>query len=109
MTLDELLTNLRELETSLRAAEVQSFFERQPDNIRKRFVSFRQEVSFLVGKLTNAQLSRIGQKLDELSDDLNAGINELQDKIAALNNAVAILNAISTVLGLAARIAALAA
>ena len=109
MTLEELLTSLQGLETGLRSAEVQGFFEKQPENIRKRFVSFRQEVSFLVGKLTNAQLSRIAQKLEELSDDLSAGIGELQGKIDALNNAVVILNDLAALLGLVARIAAIAA
>jgi hypothetical protein len=109
MTLDELLTNLRNVETKLRSAEIQNFFAGQPEAVRTRFVSSRQEVSFLLGKLTNAQLGAIADKLDELSDELKAGINELQGKIDELNNVVAILNTLGTVLGLAARIAALVA
>jgi hypothetical protein len=109
MTLVELLTSLRNIETKLRSAEVQAFFGNQTQTIRDRFISFRQEVSFLVGKLTNAQLAAIAAKLNELSDDLNTGISDLQGKIDALNNAVAILNTLGTLLGLAARIAALAA
>jgi hypothetical protein len=109
MTHDELLQSLRNLEISLRSAKTQNFFQSQSQDIRSRFVAFRQEITLLVGKLTNAQLARIADKLAELSDDLSAGINDLQGKIDTLNDAVAILNALSTLLGLAARIAMLAA
>ena len=109
MTIDELLTGLRDLEVKLRSARVQNFISQQSEDVRTRFVSFVQEVSFLVGKLTNAQLAAIADKLDELSDDLRAGIDDLQGKLDAVNNVVAILNTLGTVVGLAARIAALAA
>ncbi len=108
MTNDELLNALRDLEVRLRSADVQAFFMKQPDNIKKRFVSFRQEISVLVGKLTNAQLAHIAAKLDELSDDFKSGIDQLKGKIDALNNAVAIMNLLGGVLGLAARVAAFA-
>jgi len=80
MTLDELLNELRAIERTLRSAEVQNSFQTQPEDVRNRFVSYRQEISFLVGKLTNAQLSEIADKLEELSDDLNAGITSLREK-----------------------------
>lgn len=107
MTLNELLSFLREIEKNLRSSEVQDFFEKQHEDIRKRFSSFRQEVSFLVGKLTNAQIESIAKKLDELSDDLNKGIDELERGLGELKDAVAILNTFTTILGLAARISVL--
>ncbi len=106
MTRDELLTMMRDVETQLRSAAVQAFFQKQPEDIRKRFVSFRQEISVLVGRLTNAQLSDIAAKLDELSPDLKAGIDDLKGKIDTLNSAIAILNLLGNALGLAARVAA---
>jgi hypothetical protein len=109
MTLDELLNSLHRLELRLRSAEVQNFFRGQPQTVRDRFVSSLQEVSFLSGKLTNAQLRAIADKLDELSDDLKAGINDLQGKVGTLNNAVVILDTLGTVVGLVARVAALVA
>lgn len=109
MTHDELLEALRKLEISLRSAKTQDFFMGQSQDIRNRFVSFRQEITVLVGRLTNAQLARIADKLAELSDDLNTGINDLQGKISVLNDAVAFLNTLGTVVGLAARIVLLAA
>lgn len=109
MTRDELLFHLRDLDLNLRSARVQFFFQNQPPPIRDRFVSFRQEVTVLEGKLTNAQLASIAGKLDELSGDLTAGINNLQGALMALTNTIAILNTLATVVGLAARIAVLAA
>lgn len=107
MSLDELLRDVRDLELLLRSAEVQNFFKNQPEEIRNHFVSFRHEVTFLVGKLTNAQLKRIENKLDELSADLNQGINDLRSQIKALDDEVAIMDTLSRALGLAARIAVL--
>jgi len=108
MTRDELLDELRELELNLRSPEVQDFFLTQPVDVRNKFVSYREEISFLVGKLTNAELEEIADKLDELSDDINAGITSLREKIQALNDAIEIINALGTVLGHVARIAAIA-
>lgn len=107
MTLDELLDYLREVDSRLYSPEVQNFFQNQPKKIRNRFISFRQEVVFLVGKLTNAQLSKIAQKLDELSGDLNASMRDLQEAISSLNSAVTIISLLDSALGLAARIAVL--
>lgn len=107
MTLDNLLKDLLKVESRLYSADIQEFFEKQSVEIRNHFVSFRQEVAVLVGKLTNAQLTSIAQKLEELSDDLNAAISTLQSKSDELNSTIAILNALGVVLGLAARIAVL--
>ena len=108
MTLENFLQALRRLDLRLGEYEVERFFKENP-TYQQRFISFRHEVAFLVGKLTNAQLNHIANKLDELSGDLNAGISDLRGKIDTLNDAVAILNALAAVLGLAARIAVLLA
>jgi hypothetical protein len=107
MTRDELLGCLQEVDGRLYSPEVQNFFENRPEEIRNRFISFRQEVAVLVGKLRNAKLSSIEQKLSELSSDLNASISHLQREIDNLNNAVAILSSLGSALGLAARVAVL--
>ncbi len=107
MSLQELLNSLRELQTLLFSPSVQAFFESQPAEERKKFVAFRQEISLLVGKLTNAQLSQIADQLDLLSTDLQAGLKKMKNDLAQLSNAVSILNTLSSVLGLVARIAVL--
>jgi len=106
MTKTELLQQLRDIETSLRSAEVQSFFQTQSQATRDRFVSLRAEISQHIAQLANAQLQEIANKLDELSDELEAGIDTLKSKLDELNNAVAILNSIATVLGLVGRVIA---
>jgi hypothetical protein len=109
MTRGELVAALRELDIRLHSAEVQQFFLGQPQRVRDRFVSHRQEVTFFEGKLTNAVLESIATKLEELSKDLDAGVADLRRKLAALERSVAIINTLARVLGLVARVAALAA
>lgn len=109
MTKNELLTELRVLDTTLHSAEMQAFFAAKQQETRDRFVSLRGEVAVAINKLRNAQIKEITNKLDELSGALEAGIDNLKEKIEKLNNAISILNTISTVLGLIARVVALAA
>jgi len=108
MTRDELVTALQNVETSLRSAEVQTFFQTRPTPERDRLVSFRQKLAVLIGTLRNAELAKIAQKLNELSDALEAAIGDVEGRLDALNDAVAILNTLSDLLGLTARVAALA-
>jgi hypothetical protein len=107
MSLQELLSLLRNLQTQLFSASVQEFFKSQDENTRKRFVAFREEISLLVGKLTNAQLGQIAKELDLLAVDLKSGIHDLNDSLDKLQNALSILNFLGGVLGLAARVAVL--
>lgn len=107
MSLDELLSCLRNLQTQLFSAAVQIFFEKQDEDTKKRFVSFRKEVSLLVGKLTNAQLGHIADELDLLSVDLKAGIQNLNQSLGQLQSALSILNFLGSVLGLVSRVAIL--
>ena len=107
MTLNELLDALRELDTKLYSVEVDDFFvnatKDKADAIRtveglseneaklkaekeilKPYISYRQEVAVLVGRLTNAVLVRIEEKLSQLSEELSDGIQDLQQKLDRL-------------------------
>ncbi|MDD5541651.1 MAG: hypothetical protein PHX83_00585 [Acidobacteriia bacterium] len=107
MSLGELLSSLRNLQTQLFSVSVQNLFENQDAETRKRFVAFRQEVSLLVGKLTNAELDHIAHELDLLSSDLKAGIQNLDQSLNELQSALSILNFLGNVLGLVSRVAIL--
>ena len=109
MTNDELLKSLRELEVQLRSSRVQFFFQNQPPEAGERFVTMRQEVSALIGQLVNAQLGKIADQLDSLSNDLNLGIQNLQKRIEAFNTANDILNDLAKVIRVAVRIVDLVA
>jgi|SRR5215813_4705853 len=104
MTKTELLKDLRATEIRQRSSEVQGFFQSQSQATRDRFVSLRNELSQQIARLSNAQLQDIADKLDELSEDLQAGIGDLQSQLDRLNNAISILNTFSTVLGLIGRV-----
>lgn len=105
MNPEELLNALRELEIRLRSDPVQDFFKEQPEATRERFVSRRQEVSALVGTLTNAQLDRLADRLEGLSPALQAGLQALEGKMAGLKNAVEVLEVLDMVIRLASRMA----
>ena len=107
MTPDELLTTLRSLELELRSSEVRELFAKEDPAARERLVALRQEVTLLVGRLTNADLSSIASKLEELDGDLTAGVQRLRARLTALKSGEAILDSLGAVLGLAARIALL--
>ncbi len=103
---DDLIQKLRDLETSLGTAEMESLMGQADEATRKAFVAQRQRVSITLGKLENAQLADIVGQLGQLAPQLNAGIAKMQQELAAINNAIAIVNTVSTVLSLAARVVA---
>jgi len=107
MTLDELLTALREVDSRLADPEVVARFKKLSKKTRDQYVRDRGELGDLITELENAQLEMIAAKLKELSPQLEAGIKDLKSNLQALNDAIAVLDAIGTVLGLAARIIAL--
>jgi hypothetical protein len=104
---DDLLQTLRDLETALRSEEVENLITQQDRDTRQRFVALREQVAVVVGKLENAQLADIAGQLDRLSPQLNEGIANLKRELSSIDNAIAIVNTASTVLGLAASVAAL--
>jgi len=104
MTSDDLLATLRNLELELRSTRVQSFFTAQDAQTRARFAECRQQVSSLVGGLTNAELSSIATQLDALGGELTAGAGRLKARLVALDNGAAILDSLAALLGLAARV-----
>ena len=55
---------------------MQTFFLAKAQATRDRFASLRNELSRQIAKLSNAELEDIATKLDELSDDLEAGMEE---------------------------------
>jgi hypothetical protein len=103
---DDLLQNLRNLETSLRSEEVESLVVQQDQATRQKFVALREQVAVVVGKLENAQLADIADQLDRLSPQLNDGIVSLKQELSSIDNAIAIVNTAAIVLSLAARVAA---
>jgi biopolymer transport protein ExbB/TolQ len=108
MTRDELLTKLRDIDSSLHSAEVQTFFAAQNQQVKDQFVALRLKVSQEVARLGNAQLQGIAQELENLSADLKSGIDALQAQLDRLDQAIGILNTVSSVLGLVGRVLAFA-
>jgi hypothetical protein len=104
---DDLLQNLRDLESALRSDEVENLMAQQDEVTRQRFVALREQVGIVVGKLENAQLADIADQLDRLSPQLNAGIANLKRALTSIDDAMAIVNTASTVLTLATNVAAL--
>jgi gas vesicle protein len=108
MTQEELLRQLRAIERRVRSTEVNTFFQGKSQASRDRFASLRNELSQQIAKLANAQLKNIAEKLDDLSKDLEAGVENLDDKLRRLEKTVAILNTFTAVLGLVGRLLAFA-
>jgi len=106
MSREELLAHLRAIELQLRSAEVQIFFQHQSQADRDQLVLMRNEISQQISQLANAQFQHLANKLDDLSADLNAGINNLQDELNSLDSVISVLNTISNVLGLVGRVIA---
>jgi uncharacterized phage infection (PIP) family protein YhgE len=104
---DDLLQELRDLETALGTAEVENLVAQEDEPTRRKFVALREQVTVTVGALENAQLADIAARLDQLSPDLNTGIAQLKKELKSVASAIAIINAASGVLGLAGRVAAL--
>lgn len=90
MTPDKFLKDLAKLKNRLESNEIEDFFQRQEEGIRKNLVLYRQELGILIGKVANAELNKTESKLRELSEGLNAGMNDLDSKITAMNDAVRI-------------------
>ena len=103
---DDLIQKLRDLETSLGTAEMENLMAQADEVTRKKFIAQREQVTITLGKLDNALLADIANQLDQLAPQLNAGITNMQQALAAINNAIAIVNTVSTVLSLAARVVA---
>ncbi len=106
MSREELLAHLRAIELQLRSAEVQLFFRDKSEEEREQLVTLRNEISQQISQLANAQFQHVADKLNELSPDLNDGINNLQGELNTLEDAIAILNTISNILGLVGRVIA---
>src|SRR5262249_16794128 len=107
-TLDDVLSSMRTLERTLRLADVQAFIDTASPGDRARFIGLRQEVSALVGRLTNAELEGTETQLDALGAELRTGIVRLQARLATLDDMLGLLGTLSMVVGVAARIALMA-
>lgn len=103
-----LLDDLRNLETRLRSAEVAILYADKPDSVVRRFVDERRELSALLDRLESARLEVVADRLEFLSGRLRVGIRELQADARRRADAMAVLDRMDQVLGVAARIAALA-
>jgi|SRR5215469_7605248 len=104
---DDLLQELRDIETALSTAEVEDLVAQEDEPTRRQFVALREQVTVEVGKLENARLEDIAAKLDQLAPELNAGIARTKQELKSVDNAIAIINAASGVVGLVARVASL--
>ena len=105
-TREEVLQTLRRLETTLADPALENRVLQQDEETRRKFVAARQNVTILKGKLENAQLAEIAERLDRLGPELSAGIDQLEAALSRVESAVAVVNTISSVLGIVARIAA---
>jgi biopolymer transport protein ExbB/TolQ len=108
MTKEELLTKLRNIDSSLHSAEVQTLFAAQNQQVKDEFVALRLSVAQKVAQLGNAQLQNIAGELETLSGDLKSGIDDVQTQLNRLDQAIAIINTVSSVLGLVGRVLAFA-
>jgi len=108
VTNDELLIELRELETSLRSPEMQARYRERPPAERRRLVAERAELSLLIARLTTAELTAIAGKLDELGKELKRAVTAVNRRMEVPDRPAATLNAVARLLGLLARVAVLA-
>lgn len=108
VTRRELLAELRDLELALHAPAVQARFEKQPPEVRQRFVEDRLEISHYVALLAHAELADIQGQLARLEPELRDGIARLSSALDAAARTAAILNALTSLLGPLARVLALA-
>jgi hypothetical protein len=107
MTPDELLNDLRPLEERLRSSDVTEFIKLQDAGARQQFVADRETLSVAIGRLENAQLAEIAERLAGLDGALKSGILDLHQSLESVEKTVAIIGAVGTVAGLAARVAGL--
>jgi hypothetical protein len=109
MDRDELLNELRDIETQLRASDVIQFVKQQAVSLRAQFAADLATLSASIGVIENARLADIASRLDALSGALKDGIKDLQESLDALDRTIAVFTSIGTVVGLAAKVAGLAA
>ncbi len=109
---DEYLDCLRDVQNLIdrKAGDIiGSMQQDNKDKLLNTFQKARVDLSKLINKLAAEQFGDLAQQLDELSDDLSEGIAELNNAVEELNNFVRAAEAFTAVVGLAARIAAMAA
>jgi hypothetical protein len=103
------LDELRGLELQLREYDVIQFVKQQAVGLRAQFAADLATLSASIGAIENAQPADVSSRLDALSGALKAGIKELHDSLDALDRTLAIFADLGTVVGLAAKVAGLAA
>lgn len=106
MTRRQLINRLQSLELDLRSARIERFFGRQSPEIRRHFVSQRDEIAMLLEWLRDLELEEIADKLDELSPQIEKGLRELRESIEALDTAIDVINGLTQFLGFVARVVA---
>lgn len=107
MTRNELLFRLRALELRLLSPNVDEFVRTQDEPTQARFFSLMLDLRIIITRLTTVGLAEIAAKLDDLSDELQAGIDSLQNEIDQQQKTIDLINAFSSVVGYAARIVSL--
>jgi hypothetical protein len=100
----ELIDAINAIEKQLFSREVEEALMTE-----KNFVLIRTEIRLLRKRLENAELSAIADQLEMLAPGLKEGIEEVKAEIRKLEDAQKTLSSIGDVLGLAARLAVLAA
>ena len=108
MTRNELIFRLRSLEIQLLSPQMDAFIEKQDATVRERFVRLSVDLRVVILKLTTAQLASIADRLEDLSEELEAGIARLRAEIDSLNKAIKVIETLSEVVGFAARVVGLA-
>ncbi|MFA5206260.1 MAG: hypothetical protein WC708_17830 [Lentisphaeria bacterium] len=106
----DLLSALRGVEQRLRSAAVQQHVKAQADaEAGRKFAAARQELSALVGRLTDAELDALAGPAAGLAGELAAATARLDRQLTCLRRVAGILQGLDAVLGLAARLAVVAA
>jgi|WetSurMetagenome_2_1015567.scaffolds.fasta_scaffold112190_2 hypothetical protein len=108
MTSDDVLAELRELETRLRSARVQAAYRERPETERRRLAAARTELSLLLERLTTARIESVAAGLHELDGELKAATAAVRSRIEKVDRPAAALNAVARLLGVLARLVVLA-
>jgi hypothetical protein len=108
MTRDDVLDELRGIESRLRSAEVQAAYRDRPQAERQRLAAARTELSLLLERLTTTEIERVAAPLGELDRELKPAIAGVRGRLAAIDRPAAALNAVARLLGLLARVVVLA-
>ncbi len=108
MDTHDCIKELRKINRMLRTKKLKKFLLDEDPDIFEKVIDYRSELVLLIGKIENAGLAKIADKFDEIAEDFKKATTDLDKFTKSLNDGIAIANTVATIVGLAARVAALA-